>query len=241
MWCFIWPWLLKLKDNGANVVKLVRKRYSCFCTICTKWSFCPLGCWKTTSIFTARKRSLGQGNIFKSVCQEFCPQGGLPQCMLGYHPPTEQAPPPGNRHPSGPGTPSEQAPPPGPGTPWEQALPPGPGTPRDQAPPRAEHAGRYGQQATSGRYASYWNAILLIFSTVEVSVFCELIFPQRPFNGRWRKPAKCVRYHKHFTCSVIPPVVEEGWSYSLNKTTTWPVYYYPSTSPPPYYKLRDFY
>ena len=27
-------------------------------------------------IFTARKRSLGQGNIFRSVCQEFCPHGG---------------------------------------------------------------------------------------------------------------------------------------------------------------------
>ena len=26
---------------------------------------------------TARKRSLGQGNIFRSVCQEFCPQGGV--------------------------------------------------------------------------------------------------------------------------------------------------------------------
>ena len=25
--------------------------------------------------FTARKRSLGQGNIFRSVCQEFCPRG----------------------------------------------------------------------------------------------------------------------------------------------------------------------
>ena len=28
-------------------------------------------------IFTARKRSLGQGNIFSSVCQEFCSQGGV--------------------------------------------------------------------------------------------------------------------------------------------------------------------
>ena len=27
-------------------------------------------------IITARKRSLGQGNIFSSVCQEFCPQLG---------------------------------------------------------------------------------------------------------------------------------------------------------------------
>ena len=33
-----------------------------------------------TLIFTARKRSLGQGNIFTSVCQEFCSRGG---CLLG--------------------------------------------------------------------------------------------------------------------------------------------------------------
>ena len=29
------------------------------------------------TIITARKRSLGQGNIFRSVCQEFCPQEGV--------------------------------------------------------------------------------------------------------------------------------------------------------------------
>ena len=29
-------------------------------------------------MITARKRSLGQGNIFRSVCQEFCSQGGVP-------------------------------------------------------------------------------------------------------------------------------------------------------------------
>ena len=35
---------------------------------------------------------LGQGNIFRSVCQEFCPQGGcLPHCMLGYTPPGPEA------------------------------------------------------------------------------------------------------------------------------------------------------
>ena len=27
-------------------------------------------------LFTARKRSLGQGNIFTNVCQEFCSRGG---------------------------------------------------------------------------------------------------------------------------------------------------------------------
>ena len=31
---------------------------------------------KGNAMFTARKRSLGQGNIFRSVCQEFCPQWG---------------------------------------------------------------------------------------------------------------------------------------------------------------------
>ena len=35
-------------------------------------------------VFSARKRSLGQGNIFRSVCQEFCPQGGVPDQV---HPP----------------------------------------------------------------------------------------------------------------------------------------------------------
>ena len=62
---------------------------------------------------TARKRSLGQGNIFSSVCHGFCTQGGLPQCMLRYHPappPTRQAPPwtrqvpPQDQVPPGPGT-----------------------------------------------------------------------------------------------------------------------------------------
>ena len=36
------------------------------------------------SIITGRKRSLGQGNIFRSVCQEFCPQGGG-ACVAGGH------------------------------------------------------------------------------------------------------------------------------------------------------------
>ena len=38
-------------------------------------------------VFTARKRSLGQGNIFRSVCQEFCPRGGgggIPACLAGF-------------------------------------------------------------------------------------------------------------------------------------------------------------
>ena len=109
-------------------------------------------------LFTAHKQSLGQGNIFSSMCQEFCSQGVLPQCMLGYHPPWEQKPPrsrpppPGSRHPPGPGTPRRRHPPgadtPQPGTPLGADTPLGPGTPLwDHASPCTVHAGRYGQQA----------------------------------------------------------------------------------------------
>ena len=78
-------------------------------------------------IFTARKRSLGQGNIFTLVCHSVHRGGGLPQCMLGY-----QNPPPRSRPPPGPGTP-----PSGSRACWEI-------------------------RSTSGRYASYWNAILFV-------------------------------------------------------------------------------
>ena len=69
------------------------------------------------AIVTARNE-VGQGYVFTGVCDSVH-RGGLPQCMLGYHP-----------HPLGAGTPPEQAPP----------LP-------EQTPPRPEHAGRYGQRA----------------------------------------------------------------------------------------------
>ena len=79
---------------------------------------------------------LGQGNIFTSVCQEFCPQGEgggcLPQCMLGYTPPSPGADPPESR-PNLPGA----EPPPGSGRP----PPPGPGRPPSrtrQTPPGAD-------------------------------------------------------------------------------------------------------
>ena len=39
-----------------------------------KLEYCKDG--HVRSIFTARKRSLGQGNIFTSMCHSFCPRGG---------------------------------------------------------------------------------------------------------------------------------------------------------------------
>ena len=39
-----------------------------------------------TVLITACKRSLGQGNIFTSVCQEFCSRGGLVPGLGGLFP-----------------------------------------------------------------------------------------------------------------------------------------------------------
>ena len=93
-------------------------------------------------------RSLGQGNIFIGMCQEFCSQWGcLLQCMLGY-------------------TPLEQTPPPsGTDTSWADTPPPSRADPQKQTPPEQTppSTGRECWEIWSmcGWYASYWNAILL--------------------------------------------------------------------------------
>ena len=89
-----------------------------------------------------RKRSLGQGNIFRSVCQEFCSQRGVPRQVL---PPWTRCTPPGPGTPPQAGTPLPgryppgQVHPPGPGTPPRQEHPPGQVHPQDQVPPRQVH------------------------------------------------------------------------------------------------------
>ena len=125
-----------------------------------------------TCIITASKRSLGQGNIFRSVCQEFCLQGGgrvpgqvPPKTRYPPEPgtpPWDQVHPRGTRYtPLGPGTPPRTRYTPYPGTryiPQTRYTPsPRPGIPpkgwvhpppRQTAPgPGTVHAGRYGQQA----------------------------------------------------------------------------------------------
>ena len=91
------------------------------------------------TIYVPPATTFGQGNIFSSMCQEFCPQGGcLPHCMLGYTPPGEieadippdqrQTPPPDQRqtHPLGQeaDTPQDQR-----QTPPRSSHPPGADTP----------------------------------------------------------------------------------------------------------------
>ena len=74
--------------------------------------------------FYRPQRSCGQGNIFTPVCHSVH-RGGLPQCMLGWHPPWSRPPradTPQSRHPP------EQTPPQS-RHPLEQ-TPPGPDPPR---------------------------------------------------------------------------------------------------------------
>ena len=98
---------------------------------------------------------LGQGNIFRSACQEFCSQvGGLPHCMLGYKPPRTR-PPPGSRHPpQGADTPKDQKPP-------VTRQPPRPDT-------SPQSSACWEMWATSGWYTSYWNAYLFQLGPVHI-------------------------------------------------------------------------
>ena len=60
-------------------------------------------------VFTIHKQSLGQSNIFRSVCQSFCPQGCVWQgrcmvggsCVAGGMHPREMANEVGGMHPTG--------------------------------------------------------------------------------------------------------------------------------------------
>ena len=93
--------------------------------------------------------------IFSQAC--VCPQGGgcLPQCMLGYIPLGADTPPP-------PG--ADTLPP-------EQTPPTGSRHPPEQTPPRDADCSI---RSTSGRYASYWNAFLLVMVNIREISFLTL-------------------------------------------------------------------
>ena len=85
---------------------------------------------ETEFFFLPAATKLGQGNIFTSVCQEFCPQvGGRVSASVhaGIPPPRSRHTPPG-ADPPRPDLPGSRHPPeqtPRPDTPWEQTPPPG--------------------------------------------------------------------------------------------------------------------
>ena len=126
-------------------------------------------------IITARKQSLGQGNIFRPVCHSVH-RGGVPGQVL---PPRPGTPPQAGTHtirtryiplgryppdqvPPGPGTPRTRYPP-------DQVHPLRPGTPPDQVHPQTrfpqdqvhpQSSACWEIQATSRWHVSYWNAFL---------------------------------------------------------------------------------
>ena len=120
---------------------------------------------------------LGQGNIFRSVCQEFCPQRGWYPSMPCRHPPRQvhllgQIHPPDRYTPLGRYTP-RQVHPPGQVHPQGRYTPQGGTPPRAGTPPRQVPPGRYTPRqvhppppwSMSRQYASYWNAFLFSLRT----------------------------------------------------------------------------
>ena len=87
--------------------------------------------------------------VFIRVCHSVNRGGGLPQCMLGYHPPQEGGMPLGSRPP-----PKKAAPRPKKEGPLGKQTPP---FKKEADPPPPPPRIR----SMSGRYASYWNAYLL--------------------------------------------------------------------------------
>ena len=118
------------------------------------------------------QRSCGQGNIFAPVCHSVH-RGGVCLGACWDTTPPEQTPPrsrhppkqtpPGSRHPPEADTPQADTPQSRPPQsrhthPSPRADTPQADTPQSRPPPEADS----GIQSMSGRYASYWNAFLLI-------------------------------------------------------------------------------
>ena len=125
---------LRMRCRGRIWVKLLRRHFDVklediFSTECTKVKVNKTGILHILEMeFLPPATKLGQGYIFTGVCDSVH-RGGLPQCMLGYHPlgadtPPEQAHPPRSRHPPRAGTPpgSRHPHPPRPGTPQAQSM-----------------------------------------------------------------------------------------------------------------------
>ena len=114
------------------------------------------------AFITARKRGLGQGNIFSSMCQESCLQGSGSASVHAWIPTPPPHPRPRSRHTLEQKSPGSRHPPPRGADNLPQSRHPQP--PWCRHPPVADPPLRsacWKIRSTSGRYASYGNAILL--------------------------------------------------------------------------------
>ena len=115
--------------------------------------------YQICDIFTARKRSLGQGNIFAPVCHSV--HRGVPDTPLGADTPWDQVHPPGADTPRTRYTPQTRY------IPQDQVHPqsrhpPEPGIPpQEQTPPWCRACWEI--RSICGWYTSYWNAILYYY------------------------------------------------------------------------------
>ena len=118
--------------------------------------------------FLPPANELCEGYVFTPVCQSFCSLGGVP----GQVPPPDQVPPPTRYTP----TPQDQVHPVGPGTLLGPGTPPGPGTYLSEVFPPLRSSTCWEIRATSGRYASYWNAFLFKYAFLYFTVICVCCF-----------------------------------------------------------------
>ena len=102
--CFLFFFTVDELGNGHTDRQCTQKRtlYQCIISVISPL---PYPAPETERVITARKRSLGQSNIFTSVCNSFCSQGeggvmmSIPVLSWTAHlPPNQQA---GGTHPTG--------------------------------------------------------------------------------------------------------------------------------------------
>ena len=169
-------------------------------------------------LFYLPQRSCDQGYVFTRVCDSVHRGGCLPQCMLGYPPPSR--PPPRSRHLPEQAPPKEQAPP------QEQAPPLGTGTPPGAGTPPA-----YGQWA-AGTHPTGMHSCLKKFDdmshfsgatdTPVLDFWWHLPWVSKP---EWIPSLTCVLAcvqripHIHLWCDTCSPLSFSMLQSSFSQTT----------------------
>ena len=141
-------------------------------------------------MFLPAATKLGQGNVFTGVCDSVNREGGLPQCMLGYHPTWEQTPPPGSRHTH---TPRTRLPPLGADTPPPGPDPPGSRHPPGADPPCQQAAGTH----PTGMHSCYTCQSVMVFTRGRGCYDVTSCYGQYPPPGQ------------HLQIALMPPPESE--------------------------------
>ena len=177
--CTIWIPLAEMQCKTGNSDDIYFQTYGSVVPVCSRGWRREMGGWGDGGMgdggspmgllpmvhLLLSANEVCEGYVFTPVCQSFCSWGrGVP----GQVPPVPGKPP-GQVHSPGPGTPprtrypqdqvhplQDQVHPPGRYIPWGQVHP------RYQVSPPSPGSACLEIRATSGRYASYWNALLFL-------------------------------------------------------------------------------